>query len=418
MAWDNEDEVTAAKFHQREILQEMQKKPTYTVPIPQRKNAFARIIKKIPMLSKFLHHLDNTGEAIIRVGEQVDFSHSSTENEQIHHGFHFGGVVLAAWDFIRIPVIYLTAYVLKEDVPINLNNNTRWFYAGLLLGLTITALALPVVAPFIGLAAAICSLVFSAFLMSKLIIEHYQLRREAKQLSRMLQLEENQMDKIQQEAAALEQLSSGASNEEHFTAIQLEIGGIQERYDRQKFRIEVLMGQQIQCAQNMRIMRFDVVFNRCVSLFLASLTLIGVVLALTMPPVGAMLLAGVALAGFALIAIKIGVFVTHSLSKRWASESTLVKSMNDKDREGSEEVPTERRVEGVHESTADVLVNLSGNKKISEMKWDESPDDEEPQQEAHQTPFLNESTPAFKPHSKAQKANPEDEADEEESESP
>lgn len=406
MAWDNEDEVTVAKWQQREILQEMQKKLQYSVHTSQKKHAFAHIMKKIPMLSKFLHHFDNTGEAVIRVGEQVDFSHSSSQNELIHHGFHFGGVALAAWDFIRIPVIYLIAYVLKEDVPINLNNNARWLYAGLLLGLTITALALPVVAPFIALAASICSLAFSAFLMSKLIIEHYQLKQEAKHLNRMLQLEENEMDKIQQEAVALEQLLIGVNNEEHFATLQLEIAGVQERYGKQKARIEELMGQQIQCTQNMRAMRFDVVFNRCVSLFFASLTLIGVVLALTMPPVGALLLAGVALAGFALIAIKIGVFVTHSLMKGRSPESTLNQSMG------------EKPVEGMHESTADVLVNLSGNQKISEMKWEDSPDDDEPVQEAHHTAFLTEPTPAFKPHDKVQKINPEDDEDEEESESP
>lgn len=60
-------------------------------------------------------------------------------------------LALTSFDFIRIPMLYMACKMMGEKVPFKLSNNAKWAFGGVLLGLGLTGLFVPVAAPFIAI---------------------------------------------------------------------------------------------------------------------------------------------------------------------------------------------------------------------------------------------------------------------------
>ncbi len=376
-----------------QLLQSMQRSIEYPLTPINKTSLLKKATKRIPLLSKFLKKIDDTGDIAVKIGERITSISHTPGKESLAHGFAFGGVAMAGFDFLRIPVIYLSAYLLGEEVPVNLSNNAKWFYSALLLGLTITALAVPVTAPYIAFVAAGLSLGVGTFLLGKTLYERYQLGRERRKLKAEIIREEDEMLKIQDKAKHLESLLQSADNEEQIAAILYEISVVQEDYNRQKERIQSLKNDELQLEQQIKKLGTMKVVDRTVAVALSALTIAALAVTLFFPPVGGGMLAGIAIVGGAYFVARVSTPLVKATAvwlynklKSTPSESPESQDIDNKPtlsnekeekKEDSLQIDNEfvlppiddetpisedsKEYKPVHESTEDVLVRLSVN---------------------------------------------------------
>ena len=285
-----------------ELLKAMQVPIDYQLVPLTKKSLLRAAAARIPWLSKISLKVDDAADTAIRIGERVSNVNDSFGNESIAHGFHYAVLVMAALDFVRIPLIYLAAYLLDEKIPFKLSNNARWIYSAFLLGLTITALAAPATAPVIAFIGAGTGLVFGTFLLARTLYTRYQLGKERKLIQGEIAKAEELMKLLQDEAKELEQ-KLAASNGDAFIA--LEIKGLEERYESQKSLIYELKNKELHLEQKIARVGMMRVFDKSIGVGLTSLSIIGLVITLFFPPVGGWILAGAAIAG--------GVYLTGRL---------------------------------------------------------------------------------------------------------
>lgn len=276
------------------LLKAMQEPIHYDLDALNQETLLRIALKRVPWLSKFMSDLDDTGDAIIKAGERISDLQS---HPSISAAFHFGGTVMAAIDFIRIPLVYLSAYLLDQEVPVNLDNNARWFYSGALLALTITALAVPATAPVIAFVVAGSGLGVALFLLGRTLFERYQLSKERNQLQDSIKIEEGRMVLLQQEANKLERLLDDAPDDEQIKVILQKIAVLQDHYTAQKSLILELKNKELHVEQKIKEVGMLRVLDKSVSVTLASVSVIGLVVSLFFPPVGLWILAGAAIVG-------------------------------------------------------------------------------------------------------------------------
>ncbi|AMP90744.1 hypothetical protein [Legionella pneumophila] len=376
-----------------QLLQSMQLPIEYPLTPLDKTSLLKKATKRIPLLSKFLKTVDDTGDVVVKIGDRMTSLSHTPGKESLAHGFAFGGVAMAGFDFLRIPIIYLSAYLLGEEVPVNLSNNAKWFYSAILLGLTITALAVPVTAPYIAFVTAGLSLGVGTFLLGKTLYERYQLGREKRKLKAEIIREEDEMLKIQDKAKHLESLLQNADNEEQIAAILSEISVVQEDYNRQKKQIQDLKNDELQLEQQIKNLDTMKVVDRTVAVALSALTIVALAVTLFFPPVGGGMLAGIAIAGGAYFVARVSaplikataVWLYNKL-KSTPSESAESQDIDNKPTLSNEKgkkientsqidnelvlppIDAEKLISAdsgeykpVHESTEDVLVGLSVN---------------------------------------------------------
>ncbi|MBL7481793.1 hypothetical protein [Legionella bononiensis] len=303
MGLDNdvkEDELDKARAI--ELLKAMQTPIDYQLVPLTKKSLLRAAAARIPWLSKISLKVDDAADTAIRIGERVSNVNDSFGNESIAHGFHYAVLVMAAIDFVRIPLIYLAAYLLDEKIPFKLSNNARWIYSAFLLGLTITALAAPVTAPVIAFIGAGTGLVFGTFLLARTLNTRYQLGKERKFIQGEIAKAEELMKLLQDDAKELEHKLATSTGDEF---IALEIKGLEERYESQKSLIYELKNKELHLEQKIDRVGMMRVFDKSIGVGLTSLSIIGLVVTLFFPPVGGWILAGAAIAG--------GVYLTGRL---------------------------------------------------------------------------------------------------------
>ena len=250
---------------------------------------------KIPGFARFLKRMTDSGIAVTEVGEHATDFHNTIASEAVSHDFHFGGLVMATFDFFRVPFIYLFAYLSNQKIPINLNNNARWLYATLLLALTITAVAVPVTAPIIAFILAGVGFVSSLWLLGKTLRDRAQLQRENKHIKAEIKAEEEQLSLMQDEAKDLEGLFSEAKEESQVIDLCLEVLMLEERFKTQKKLLVDLKSKQVHIEQELNDLGVTRVAYKCIVFALACLAIAGIVTSLFFPPVGLGILATVAL---------------------------------------------------------------------------------------------------------------------------
>lgn len=365
-------------------LSAMQEPVDYPAVKLTQQSLLASAVQKIPLLSKYLRNLDETGEAAMMIGERLGDLNDTPGSDSISHGFHFGSVAIASLDFVRIPFIYLAAYVLNQDVPINLNNNARWVYSGVVLALAITAFAVPAAAPIIGLVAASIGLTVSMFLLGKTLYERYQLGKENKKIKKKIHQEEEEMRSLQLTAKNLHDRLTQATEEEQIIAIYTEILLLEEQFIAKKRVIEQLKTEELQLGQKINQVGMLKVLDKSIGVGLAGLTIIGLVLTLFVPQVGLGLLLGVAVVGGIYFAARLTIPLFQTFGgwlvskfkqsadladEQTENDNTLTESKEqDSDlKVSSEEAPAEKEntmapekqhEDEPHESTADVLLGL------------------------------------------------------------
>ncbi|MGL5742596.1 MAG: hypothetical protein ACRCXC_08630 [Legionella sp.] len=103
----------------------------YTLELDS-KRARKCISKKAAALSRLMKDSGDSGKALMQLSDSLS-TFQDAGSETLTNGLHIGAMVFAIIEFFRIPLIYLTAYLLNEKVPINVNNNSRWLYSTFLV---------------------------------------------------------------------------------------------------------------------------------------------------------------------------------------------------------------------------------------------------------------------------------------------
>ncbi|MDR3442182.1 MAG: hypothetical protein P4L65_04110 [Legionella sp.] len=307
-----EVKITDVKDNAKSILQKMQQPIDYIVYVD-----FAPILfsKRIPFLSRFINDVSKTGNAVLQLSNSINTFQHTTAPVALTRGLEFGGVALAALDFILIPVIYLASYILKQEVPISLTNNARWLFSGILLGLTLTAILAPVTASIIALVTAGIGFVLSGFLLSRVLYERYQLAKEHRALKIVLATAEDEMSTLKSAARLLENELSQTTDVTELAIIDSKIALLQGRYQTKKEFITELKGKKFEVDEKIKAVGFRHVLDKSIGILFSALAVSGLVVSLFFPPVGLAILTTVSIASIAYISIRIAVSLISSLVK-------------------------------------------------------------------------------------------------------
>ncbi|RUR16981.1 hypothetical protein ELY21_12060 [Legionella sp. km535] len=339
------------KTGQIEVLKAIQAPVNYTLVPLTNKSLFSSALARIPWISKFSLKFDDAADAAINIGERVTEVNDSFGNESIAHGFHFAVLAMAIFDFVRIPLIYFAAYLFNEKIPIKMSTNLRWAYSAFLLGLAITALVSPVTAPVIAFVSAGTGLVFGIFLLARTLINQYKLGRERKLLHEEIIKAEEEMKTLQEEAKELEQQLTASTGDE---LLALNIKDLEERYNSQKLLLSDLKNQELHIEQKIARVGMMRVLDKSIGIGLTSLSIIGLVVTLFVPPVGGWILAGAAIAGgvylFARLMTPVFKFLGNWLMNQFKPTEEPVQN------ESKEHLANDHQLEDSHKA---VLENIS-----------------------------------------------------------
>lgn len=282
-------ESVAIKKYLDELLLQMQK-PIVYVPNEQ-PVAATSLSKKIPFLSRFIKNSGEIGGEVLQLNSSISgLSHPASV--ALSNGLQFGGVSLASIDFLLIPAIYLSAFILGEKLPISLNNNARWAYAAVLVALAMVAIFVPVTAPAMGLAVGSLTLGLSSFLLGKALYERYQLGKERKHLQNEIGRQENEMQRIQEQATELQKNLNTLPEGEYWHEPAQQIAFLQEQYEAQKKLLLELKAREQVVTQKIKKLDILHVMDKALAVGLGVLAIGGLVLALFIPPVGLGILVG------------------------------------------------------------------------------------------------------------------------------
>lgn len=293
MGQEKDEAVEAIKQKDLDKLKVMQEEVEYELTPLTERSLLALAFRRIPFMARFLPAARGAGGAIATIGEQVNSMRHSEINQAISRGFHFGSMALSALDFLRIPAMYIAAYVLGEKIPFTLNNNVRWLYSGVLLGLTLAAFLVPGAAPVIGLVAAGLALSDAIYTLGKMFYEGVQLRKERKQVKAAIIEAEAEMIELQEQAGYLEGLLKNATNREEILALREQVNLLHQEYDQQKQKLVALKNRELHVEQKIAKMDTMHVIDRAMGFSLAIFSTVAAVLAMAFPPLAAAM--GVAL---------------------------------------------------------------------------------------------------------------------------
>ncbi|MDI1353217.1 MAG: hypothetical protein PSV35_10710 [bacterium] len=314
-------------------LKEMQQPVDYQLIALTEHNLTNAVFKRIPWLNELLRKIHKSGGAITGIGQQAQHLDASSHAVNISQGFHFGSIAVFAFDFIRIPLLYLAAYLLDKQIIFNLNYNAQWLYSTVLLALSITALAAPVTAPIIAFVVAGVILATSLFLMGQTIYQRYQLVKDKKLIEGALSDADEHMQLLQQKAKELEIQLVNATDNKTKKDILHQVERLQIDYNAQKLSITNLKNTQLHLEQKIADASMMKLVDRSVATVLASLSVVGLVLSLFFPPVGFMLLAAVAITGGAYTLGRIFGPIITSFTERIISQfnagANITKNLDD-----------------------------------------------------------------------------------------
>lgn len=341
----------ADKEEAESILQGIQQPVAY---VPKKKKVPLSLLRHIPFISRFVK---SASKDAMQLGSSIS-SLQATPPAGLTSGMQFGGVSLAALDFLMIPAIYLSAFIFKQPVPITLNNNARWLYSGVLLGLAITALAVPGAAPIIGLVSAGLALGLSTFLLAKALRERYVLGKERKVLRRELVSAEEEMQLIQSEAEKLRTKLQQTTDQEHLTEIYQQIALLQTRSQAQKERIGALKEKEEVIEEKIKKLGIVQILDKGLGVSLASLAVVGLVTSLFFPHVGLAILAGVSAVSLAYLAVRITVPIVRALGK-WLINKFRNAAQTDNEVQNSNEPQFAHQQEHQQEPSLDNTVAIT-----------------------------------------------------------
>ncbi|KTC87986.1 coiled-coil protein [Legionella drozanskii LLAP-1] len=302
---------------------EMQKPFSFVLtPLPEDALAMA-LLEKVPFLSGFLRSIDGTGVAVSKLA----YIKGNELAGEISSGFRVAGVIIALVDFIRIPLMFLAAWLLNRPLPVTLSHTGRWLYSTVVLGLALAGVLAPItVAPFIALAAGCLAFAVSVFVFVKHFYDRYQTKQALRQSIIDIDKAESKLRVLLREAQQLSILLHDPKEKTNYPYYVIQLKPLQEKLERRKEKLQSLYDKQFENLQFMNELGWSGVRDKTVGMAIAMAGVIGLALALFFPHIGLVLFAisaaasGVYIIG--LVTYLLTPIVIEKFRAKFAMEST------------------------------------------------------------------------------------------------
>lgn len=281
--------------------QAMQKPFNFVANPPSPDALTLALLKKIPLLSGFLRSLDSTGASLSKLAT-ID-GHPVAET--VGSGFQFASLFLALIDFVRIPIIFLAAWMLGVELPITLSKSARFIYSTVLLVLAVVGLVIPAAASPLALVTAGLGLGTAVFILGKHIYDHLQTKKALKNTVEEIKQAEAGLLSLQNKANELARLLDNPAKKAEYPVFAKQIDELQLLFESKTKETQALYDKQLNQTQLLATF-WGRGLNKTVALILATIAFIGLVLSLFFPPVGLGLIAASAAVGGLYIIGRIG----------------------------------------------------------------------------------------------------------------
>ncbi|MCW8452084.1 hypothetical protein [Legionella quinlivanii] len=371
---EKETEIETSTNLWQQKLNKLQRirEPLGITPVPPRKKALVlEALKRIPLFSGFLHSVDGAGNAFSKLA--MVSGNISAPVQSASRGFQIGNAVLSGIDFIRIPLIYLAAYMLGEKPPISLSKNARLLYSAALLGLAITALAIPPIAPIIAMTAAVMALGLSVVTLGKHLHSIYAAKKEIASINTAIELEEQNLKNIQEQAELFERKLTAAidsGDEEAAKQLSRHIDKLDQDYEAVKKSLQGLHDRRFSREEKLKRLGGMGIVDKVVGIGLSSLVIAGMVLSLFFPPAGLGIVAGSALAGGLYVLGRVGIPL---LKLGWQKITGKNNAAEDKAETPDDDDIENEKQELLQESKRDQLESASQLTQTPDLPDNESP---------------------------------------------
>ncbi|WP_347252164.1 hypothetical protein [Legionella sp.] len=306
----------AALLVARKQVLEMQQPVSFT-PKPMLPDALTlALLEKIPFLANFLRSVDATGVSLSKLAYIQGNEVAGTVNS----GFRIAGAVIAFIDFIRIPAMYLAAWLLDQPLSINLSQKAKWLYSAVVLSLSLAGLLAPTtIAPFIALAAASLAFMVSIFTLSKLFYDRHQTKQLLKQIRQEIEETEFELQQMIWLAKELGELLNTPDKKKNYLAYIEQVNQLQEDMDEKKETLQELYDNQLEAAQLLEGLGWHGVLDKTVGLGLATTALIGLTLSLFFPVIGLAIFGASAAGGCLYILARMACIAIPMIRDKWKS---------------------------------------------------------------------------------------------------
>lgn len=301
------------------------------------------VLNQIPLLNALMKRLNSASSAVSDLIKKNGIATDAVLN--INKVNPFVGIALNLIDFLQIPLIYLSAYMLGQKSPITLTNNARWLYATVLLALCVIGVLLPVTAPFVAISSAGLGCFAGIFILTKLWQGY------AKDKQSYIQLHEKIDNSPYGNLVLLcsemkNALDNPLANRLKIESLSLELESSIQQCKVRQHEIQEWLKQINFLEQKMNIE--SEVLDNSIGIILALTAVAGTVVSLFFPPIGLIILLTAASTGAA--------YVVTRLAKPSLFEFPITRSFAI-DEQLSKSIP----LKGV--STKDLLHHLNSGKK-------------------------------------------------------
>lgn len=315
----SQDLIDDDKYQQSlQQLEKMQENVHFTTASPKQ-SLWKDVLAQVPFVAEFLQRVDDTGQFTGFLLETS--SHPSSGVTEMTKGFHFVHLGFALIDFFKIPVMYISAYILGRDIPFKLSRMGKWAFSAVVVALMIAATVNPAIAPVLLVVVSALGLGLAVYTLERYFRRRTELVQEERLLARSIAEMEEKLGQQQQHALTFSQLLNDAlqsGDVEEAERLHASIADLKMEYQQ---TIDTLQQDHLKhdaCKQKLTKYDTKAVVSKAVVVVVSTLVVLGLGLSLAFPPLGM----GLAAAGtFIGLSYMIGSYLGPKLYNRFSKKT-------------------------------------------------------------------------------------------------
>lgn len=307
------------------------------------------LTQKIPFLDDVIENTEDSGKWILQL-IRVTNSLIRRRNGALAHQLTLASFGLLVFDFFRIPLIYLAAYLLNEKIPFTLTNKAKWLYSAMLLGLTLTALLVPPFAFVITVSLSSISLVLSFFLLGHAINDYYRMTNRLKIINTTMSTIDQEIETITKKIEILQRALEKTDEPELLEAIYDIIQRLDEQYQHLELKKELyipLENERVETKNAIQGVKVFTILDRVLAVNLSMLAMIGLIVSLFFPPVGFAIMMTASIIGLTYTGVRLG-FSFYQLMKSPILHNTPVSPADNQPVDETHTNSTESILNNIH----------------------------------------------------------------------
>ncbi|WP_392538684.1 hypothetical protein [Legionella sp. 227] len=309
-----ESEIANTIHEAAVILKEIQRSVDYDAELSISTFDSDKVSKKVVLISQIIKATGDSSKAMMQIGSSARTFQNIPPTESLTSGLSAGSIIVAVLDFLLIPFIYLSCYLLNTKIPVTRENNAKWFISGVLFALAITSIAVPAIAVGIAFTTVSISLALSLFLLAKTLHEYYQVSKERRAIRKLLASAEIEMEEIQKKAVGLTIALKEVGTKFELISLCTEIGVLQEAFAAQKRHLLELKLKEFDLNNKLENANLMQVMTKSVAFSLSALGLIGLIVSLFSPLAGLGILTAVSAISLAFVVVRLAIPLSQFIS--------------------------------------------------------------------------------------------------------